>query len=62
MSHLEDAKQTYLMHMKDSLLYRLSSLKASFYFFIHGLFPEFYKSNGSKEINNLNEIIKEKYN
>ena len=60
-SHLEFANQTYFAHAKDSLKYSGSALKASFFFFIHSLFPNRCQKHGSKEITKLYNIIQEKY-
>ena len=59
--HLQFAKQTYIGHLKDSFYYSFRSFKASFYFFIHGIFPDIYTYTGSEEIYDLNNIIIEKY-
>ena len=60
MSHLKFARQTYLQHLRDSFKYGLKSLKASFLFFVHGIFPEYF-THTSDLIFELNDIIKEKY-
>jgi hypothetical protein len=59
-SHLEFANQTYLQHLQDSMTYSVKSLKASLYFFIHGLFPNYFESSGSQTIEDLNTILKTK--
>ena len=58
--HLEYAKQSYLQHLQDSFFYSWMSLKSSFYFFFHGLYPDIFKTNGSQTIVELHDIIQEK--
>lgn len=58
--HLEKAKQNYTTHFKESITFSLTALKASFYFFIHCLIPDFYERDGSSLIKELNEILQEK--
>lgn len=60
MSHLKFAKQTYFQHLKDSFKYGFITLKASFLFFVHGVFPEYF-TNTSDLIFELNDTIKKKY-
>lgn len=60
MTHLEQNNQTYWEHNKDALSYSKKAIKASFYFLIHAFFPEKYKSNGSREISNINSSIQMK--
>lgn len=59
--HLYENDQTYFEHFKDSIHYSFESLKCSFYFFIHGIWPDTLKKDGSEKINKLHEEIKEKY-
>ena len=58
--HLKKVKQTYLEHFQDGTTFCYLSLKASFYFFIHALWPDIYEYNGSKTISHLHMIITEK--
>jgi hypothetical protein len=60
-SHLQFANQTYFEHLKDSMKYSWKSLKASFFFFIHGIVPDVYTDAGSVEIHKLETIIQHKY-
>lgn len=59
--HLRFANQTYIEHMKDSLHYSWLSFKASFYFFIHAIYPDVFHHNGSDAITTINDEILEKY-
>jgi hypothetical protein len=58
--HLEKAKQSYTTHFKDSIGFSLVALKASFYFLIHCIIPDFYERDGSNLIKELNEILQRK--
>lgn len=60
--HLIFANQSYLEHFKDSIRYCGQSLKATTFFFIHALWPDFYTQAGSNTIHDLSTTIKEKYN
>jgi hypothetical protein len=57
-NHLNENECSYINHFTNALKYSSISLKASFYFFIHAIFPDFYIDTGSKTINSLNRIIK----
>ncbi len=59
--HLEDINQTYFQHFQDAFYYSINSLKASIYFFIHGIYPDIFTSAGSDTIFNINGQIIEKY-
>jgi hypothetical protein len=59
--HLIKANQTYFEHFQDSLFYFRKSLKATFYFFVHALYPDLFEFSGSKEIFELHEAIVNKY-
>ncbi len=56
-NHLILNEQTYFSHFKNSMLYSYISLKASFYFFIHGIYPDIFEFNGSKTIYTLYNIL-----
>jgi hypothetical protein len=58
--HLKYVKQGYFEHLIDALSYSFVSLKASIYFFIHGLYPDLFEFDGSTHINNLNTILTNK--
>ena len=58
--HLEQVDQTYSEHFKDAMRYSWRSLKCSFKFFIHALWPDVFKTDGSREVMELNETIREK--
>lgn len=55
--HLYKTRQTYSLHFKHAFYYSMMSLKASYYFFIHALYPDIYTNHGSNTINFLNYII-----
>jgi hypothetical protein len=57
-NHLEKLNMTYFSHFKMSMNYSLYSLKSSYYFFIHALYPDIYKSNGSNNIHELSNILR----
>lgn len=59
--HLQDVDQSYFEHLKDSLYYCYLSLKASYYFLLHGIYPDIYTSAGSRQIYDLYIVILEKY-
>lgn len=58
--HLQKVKQTYFEHFFDGMYYCGISLKSSFYFFIHSLWPDLFEFDGSNTIKNLNDILEEK--
>lgn len=60
--HLKYAKQSYLLHLYDTINYSYHAFHAGIVFIIHGLFPCIYTSRGSTIIYNLNEVIIEKKN
>ena len=55
--HLNDIGQNYWEHFFDAISYSYISFKASFYFFVHSIFPDSFVFDGSREINNLNNIL-----
>jgi len=55
--HLKCIKQNYLEHFIDAISYSFMSLKASFYFCIHAIWPDIFIMDGSKQIEKLNEIL-----
>jgi hypothetical protein len=59
--HLVFANQTYLEHFKDAIRYSFISLKASFFFFCHAVWPDIFTKTGSDTIHELSEKIYEKY-
>ena len=58
--HLKQINQSYTEHFYDSMNYCCISFKASFYFFMHSVWPDIYEFDGSKTINDLNTILHEK--
>jgi hypothetical protein len=59
--HLNVINQSYGSHFCDAMKYCGMAFKASFFFFVHAFWPDFFISNGSETIFGLNEIIVEKY-
>lgn len=60
--HLTEVNQEYDNHFKDAMHYSWLSLKSSFFFFIHAIYPDAFKSNGSENIKKINTIIQDKMN
>ena len=58
--HLQKVKQNYFEHFFDGIYYCRISLKASFYFFIHSLWPDLFEFDGSNTIKQLNNILEDK--
>ncbi len=58
--HLQQVNQSYISHFCDSINYSFISLKASFYFLIHSLWPDLYEFDGSNTIKELHNILEEK--
>jgi len=61
-NHLNSVNQTYTEHFSDSMNYSWNSLKSSFYFFVHAIYPDIYKTSGSKTILDLSSVIQNKLN
>jgi len=58
--HLNDINQTYFRHFCDSIGYCGKSIKASFYFLCHAIWPDIFEFSGSDTINELSDILKTK--
>lgn len=58
--HLIKVNQTYWEHFLDAILYSWMAYKASFYFFVHSIFPDTFEFDGSIEITKLVELLREK--
>jgi hypothetical protein len=58
--HLKLAKQSYIQHFYDSFTYGCMAVKASFYFFVHSLYPDIYEWNGSSQIQFMNTLLQNK--
>jgi hypothetical protein len=58
--HLQELNITYTEHFKNSMSYSIQSLKASFYFFIHAIYPDAFEFDGSRQIRYLNELLSTK--
>jgi len=59
-NHLESVGQSYTEHFSDSMNYSWKSLKSSFYFFAHGIYPDVFEKSGSDTILDLKNIIQDK--
>jgi len=59
--HLSFVNQSYIAHFKDSIYYSTVSLKASFYFLCHALWPDIFVHSGSNAVITLSTTIKNKY-
>ncbi len=55
--HLKYVKQTYSEHFCDAMLFSFIAFKAFFYFFVHALWPDLFEFNGSREIEQLNNLL-----
>ena len=51
--HLKDVNMTYKNHLKESMRYSFKALQSSYYFFIHGIYPDIYTYNGSTNTKKL---------
>jgi hypothetical protein len=60
-AHLVKINQSYVCHLIDAMKYSLVSQKASYYFFIHALYPDAYLKDGSQTIGSLHHEISSKY-
>jgi hypothetical protein len=58
--HLIKIKQGYINHFYDAFSYGCHSLQASFYFFIHALYPDLFDLKGSQKIFYLNNVLRKK--
>ncbi len=58
--HLEDIQQNYFHHFLDAIYYSYLSSKASFYFIIHAIFPDYFVQNGSSTIFYISSLIEYK--
>lgn len=52
-SHLRREKCTYYNHFLRSMSFCIRSLQASFYFFIHAIYPDVFQYSGSRIIRNI---------
>lgn len=59
-SHLIKIKQGYASHFHDAFSYSCHALQASFYFFIHALYPDLFEVKGSQKIFYLNDMLRKK--
>ena len=58
--HLEQLNMGYGEHFLHSMSYCFISLSASFYFFIHAIYPDAFEFDGSRQIRYLNELLSTK--
>lgn len=58
--HLNHANQSYFDHFVDSIRYSGKALKACFFFTVHAFYPDWYISNGSSRIKELNDLLQDK--
>ena len=56
--HLKEVNINYTSHFRDCMKYSWKSLQSSYYFFIHGIYPDVYKYDGSTNTENLSVLIK----
>lgn len=61
-NHLNKVKQNYFEHFFDAISYSCMAFKASCYFFVHSLWPDWFEFDGSKQIEKLNTILQHKKN
>ena len=59
-THLIKAKQGYFEHLVDSISYSCKALKAVWFFTVHAFLPNFFETNGSTCIKELNDLLQEK--
>jgi hypothetical protein len=59
-NHLLKIKQSYFQHLFDALSFSFISLKASFIFLIHGLYPDIFETKGGELIENIYLTIQKK--
>jgi len=56
--HLKEVNMNYTTHFKSCMNYSWKSLQSSYYFFIHGIYPDVYEYNGSINTENLSALIR----
>ena len=56
--HLNNINQTYFRHFCDSVGYCGKSIKASFYFLCHAIWPDIFEFSGSDTINELSDVLR----
>lgn len=56
-THLEDIGETYFEHMGHAWSFSWCMLKTSFKTFLHGIFPETFKTAGSDCIRRLHDCM-----
>lgn len=59
--HLQNINQTYHHHFHDAMSYGWLSLKSSFFFIAHALYPDLFMWNGSTTIYELSSLLQEKH-
>ena len=58
--HTRRVRQTYCEHLYDAIGYSMASLKASFVFLVHGIYPDIWEYDGSMIIQSIHEKIQNK--
>lgn len=61
LKHLKSTNQSYIDHLIDSWYYSIYALKASAFFFCHGVYPDVFTSAGSHTLIELVRVINEKH-
>lgn len=56
-NHLNFMRQSYFFHFKQSIKYSFLAWKASFYFFIHAIYPDIFQHTASDIIVGINDEI-----
>jgi hypothetical protein len=54
-NHLDVVGKTYTEHFSDSISYSWKCCKSSFYFLVHAIYPDIFKTSGSDTILNLSD-------
>lgn len=60
-NHLNFMGQCYFFHFKQSIKYSFLACKASFYFFIHAIYPDIFQHTASDIIVGINDEILQTY-
>lgn len=58
--HLAEAKQSYQAHFKDAINFSLTAVRASFYLFVHAIYPDVYRHKGSETLDKLKQQMDKK--
>lgn len=55
--HLKAIDQTYFQHFKNAFFYSILCQKASLYFAVHAIYPDWFVKNGSQTIQHLQILL-----